>query len=189
MSDEPKPTGLDARIDAVLREVVREEGPADLRRRVMAELAAAQAPSSAGWLGARLVPVFGVAAGLVVAAGLLILAWPDGAPPRTTVAVSSPSTGPVAPPPAPAPTPVPGLERPQERGERSVRSIASPLRPRRQRLADPPGWRDGSLEALTVERIDLAPIGLDVHAPAEIALVDVDLVPVDLETSLPLTAQ
>jgi hypothetical protein len=69
-------------------------------------------------------------------------------------------------------------------------SVARPVRPRRVSRADPPGWRSSQLEELTLERIAVPAIAWEDHPrPAELVLGDLDLPPVEVETSQPSTDQ
>jgi len=184
MSDDRKPAGLDARIDATLRALVGSQEPVGLRERVMARVRAGEEPPRRG-PAATWTLALGAAVLVAVAIAALLLR-PERAPETSARKVAEERRSPTPTPTAQAPGPIPTAPTPRVAAEASP---AMAERPRTRRAAsprrgDPPGWRSSALEELTLERIEVPAIAWEEQAgPAEIAVSDIHIPPVDLEPS------
>jgi hypothetical protein len=196
MSDDRRPEGLDARLDATLRALVGTQEPADLRDRVMARVG-----EKAGERPSLLRPGPAALAAAVVVAFIGALVFRGQRAPEPPVRVvaeerRSPAAAPTVQAPEPSPSLAPAAPSPAPRVvAEAAHSVAERPRPRSRRArsarpVDPPEWRSTSLPGLAIGRIDIPAIAQPEPAvPADIAVGDLSLPPVELETSSPSTDQ
>jgi len=146
--DDDRERRLEALLDATLRAMVRGEGPADLRQRVMARL---DAPPRRSWW-----PAWTTAAVMAV---LVAVAWlnplPDRRRPVTPTASSTPVPAPAAPmASATAPPTIPTAERPRIRRPLPT----EPADPSMPALPQPDPI---AIAALSPPDIEIEPLSLD----------------------------
>lgn len=164
----PSPSGLDPAIDAALREMVGGEGPADLRRRVLARLG--ERPSH---LALSPWPAL-AAAGLILAAAVSLLLVRQASPPeRAASAVHERSARRPAMPPVAAPAMV----------ARAARVPSLPAAPRAHRTVRAEASQP-ALEAedgVDVTPIDVSPLAVAPMGDARVALTPLRIEHMDIE--------
>lgn len=179
---------LDARVDAALRTMVAEDGPADMRARVMARLAVGRDSHVARGPGGRWV-VRSAAALVVVVVSAAIMLRPghvERAGPRDAVratATAPPSTA----------TPVTSPTLPVEPAPASVPAVHAPnggALGRRVRNAGVGEWpEEGTLPALEVPPIEgtdplvLPPVRAVIVAEPEIAILPIEIATLPAESA------
>jgi hypothetical protein len=154
MSETPRrprrhePSDLDHTLDAALREMVAGEGPADLRRRVLARIGEAPRRPPVAW--PALAAAAGIAVTVVAGALLRTASGPEAVRPRARPSTLATSAAPPAPArafPVVAPT----------------KPAPPPLTPARPRRADEPPEVRLPLDfeaGVDVEPIELAPLAV-----------------------------